>query len=72
MQTASLETVQAWRRLPAPHVGVEQVEQLRAPSKEKVEPAEQGMQLAAPLEAYVPARHSVQVTLALGPLPLFE
>ena len=57
--------------MPAPHVGVEQAVQLRAPSKEKVEPAEQSEQLAAPLAAYVPALHCVQVTLALGPLPLF-
>ena len=48
-----------------------QLVQLAAPAVENV-PLAHVEQLKSPLNAYVPATHCVQDTLALDPLPLFK
>ena len=58
--------------MPGPLQDVQAV-QLAAPAAEAyVEPDAHAVQVEAPFAAYVPATHCVQVTLVLGPLPLFE
>ena len=58
--------------MPGPLQDVQAV-QLAAPAMEAyVEPDAHAVQVEAPFAAYVPATHCVQVTLVLGPLPLFE